>query len=121
MSFILGVLVAALFLASHLFYDGPKTLSWPIALLIAILIPGAFGIAASYAAPWLFRLFRSRFWRFLMRFVIGFIGMMFLLLGVIAPLTGGSLMTLIFIPAGLWFLWIAFRGKDEDVEDFYTG
>ena len=122
--FIFGILAAIMFIG-YRFIVEPEWLSWPIAIIIAILMPGTFSIVAAWNAGWLCRFFGPRFWRRLDRFELGCMGMFLLFVGVPLLVIGIIEISLLlmlaaspFLAFGLWALWTALRGKDENVLDF---
>ena len=122
--FIFGIFVAIVLLG-YRFIAEPEWLSWPKAIVIAILMPGTFSIVAAWNAGWLCRFFGPRFWCRLDRFALGCMGMFLLFVGVPLLVIGIIEISLLlmlaaspFLAFGFWVLWTALRGKDENVSDF---
>ena len=122
--FLFGFFAALILIGFRTMYvlaDETPWLSWPMTILIAFLTPGTCAIIGACNTRRLVHFFRSKFWRRTLRIGLGIIGSILILIGGAILFTGFPEMffSLLFLPLGLWMLWTVFRGKDEDVANWW--
>ena len=95
-----------------------ETLPMCYTILIAVLAPGTLAIIALCYANKLVCFFRSRFRHRTSRIALGFVGVVFSVIGIIL-LRGSLIFALVFLFFGISILWSVFRGADKGISEWW--